>query len=64
MGSSVLAEVVWFIRSLFCRHDFEFFRNLHDDEINGCDGKRSLWVCRKCQLCQMREDTNAPGGGE
>ena len=32
---------------LFCKHDFEFKRNIYGDEINFLNG-RSIWNCKKC----------------
>ncbi len=36
------------IKQLFCKHNFVFIRNLHGDEINQHNGKRSLWQCTRC----------------
>ena len=36
------------IRRLFCRHEYEFVRNIYGDEINHVGGNRSWWRCRKC----------------
>lgn len=39
-----------FFKRLLCRHDHsEFVRNIHGDEINVYDGKRSIWRCTKCK---------------
>lgn len=36
------------IRRFFCRHEWEFVRNIYGDEINHVGGKRSMWRCVKC----------------
>ena len=36
------------ITRLFCRHEYEFVRNIYGDEINHAGGCRSWWRCRKC----------------
>ena len=36
------------IQKIGCDHEYEFVRNLHGDEINQHDGKRSEWQCTKC----------------
>lgn len=36
------------IKRIFCKHDYEFVRNIYGDEINNGAGKRSEWRCRKC----------------
>jgi RNase P subunit RPR2 len=35
-------------KRLFCKHDYVFVRNIHGDEINLTNGKRSIWECKKC----------------
>ena len=36
------------IKMLFCKHEFEFVRYLHGDEINAHNGKRFEYRCKKC----------------
>lgn len=36
------------LKRLFCKHDYEFVRNIYGDEINHVGGRRSWWRCRKC----------------
>ena len=36
------------IKQLFCKHEYKFVHNLHGDEINQHNGKRSLCKCNKC----------------
>lgn len=36
------------VKRLFCRHEWEFVRNIYGDEINAAGGNRSWWRCRKC----------------
>ena len=43
-------------KSLFCKHKYEFVRNIYGDEINVHDGMRSEWRCTKCGHVQYRED--------
>ena len=43
------------IKQLFCKHEYEFVRNIYGDEINHRDGKRSIWKCNKCGKYQYRE---------
>ena len=42
-------------KQLFCKHDYEFVRNIYGDEINYCGGYRSLWKCKKCGNLHWRE---------
>lgn len=37
-----------FIKRLFCKHEYEFVRNIYGDEINMVNGRRSWWRCMKC----------------
>lgn len=37
-----------FIKRLFCKHEYEFVRNIYGDEINMVNGRRSWWRCKKC----------------
>lgn len=48
--------VIDFIKSLFCKHEYEFVRNIHGDEINYMGGKRSIWKCKKCGKIQYRDE--------
>ena len=43
-------------KSLFCKHKYEFIRNIYGDEINAHNGMRSEWRCIKCGCIQYRED--------
>ena len=36
------------IKRLFCKHEYEFERNIYGDEINHVGGCRSWWRCKKC----------------
>ena len=36
------------IKRLFCRHEWEFVRNIYGDEINLVGGCRSWWRCKRC----------------
>lgn len=36
-------------RTFFCKHEWEFWRNVYGDEINFLDC-RSLYTCKKCGL--------------
>jgi len=38
----------------FCRHDWIFMRNIYGDEINKCEGHRSMWCCRKCGVLKTK----------
>lgn len=48
------------LRSLFCRHQFEFVRNIYGDQINSWGGKRSIWACRHCGKLQGRDELHEP----
>lgn len=42
------------LKRIFCRHEYEFVRNIYGDEINHVGGRRSWWRCPKCgayKLC-------------
>ena len=43
-------------KKLFCKHEYEFVRNIYGDEINECSGYRSVWKCSKCGKYQYRYD--------
>ena len=43
------------IKQLFCKHEYEFERNIYGDEINYCGGYRSWWRCKKCGKSHGRE---------
>lgn len=42
------------LKRLFCKHEFEWQRNIYGDEIHYCGGKRSIWKCKKCGKIQYR----------
>lgn len=42
-------------KRLFCKHEYEWERNIYGDEINYCGGKRSIWKCKKCGKIQYRD---------
>jgi len=44
------------IKRLFCKHEYEFLRNIYGDEINYCGGYRSIWRCKKCGALEYREN--------
>ena len=41
-----------FIKSLFCKHEYETITNLHGDVINYFGGYRSI---KECNLCGKRK---------
>lgn len=44
-------------KRLFCgKHEYVFYRNIFGDEINLCDGYRSIWVCKKCGKVILRDE--------
>lgn len=52
-----------FLRRLFCRHNFEFVRNLYGDQIIGWGYKRSVWKCSHCGKLQGRDDLHEQATG-
>jgi hypothetical protein len=36
------------LKQLFCKHDYQFIRNIYGDEIIWRGWKRSEWRCSKC----------------
>lgn len=52
--------VIDFIKSLFCKHEYEFVRNIHGDEINHMGGKRSIWRCKKCGKFKYKYELELP----
>jgi hypothetical protein len=36
------------LTGIFCRHSYEFVRNLYGDQIIEWGYKRSVWRCNKC----------------
>lgn len=59
-----LLGVVWFfIKRLFCAHDFIFVRNIYGDEILEHGYKRSVWKCKHCgrvKYTNLTEDEWVP----
>jgi hypothetical protein len=53
-----------FIKRLFCKHEFEFVRNIHADEINWCGGHRSIWKCKKCGCIEYQDHLYSDNVGE
>jgi len=51
----ILEAVYATLRRLLCEHRYYWWRNIYGDEINTCGGKRSLWVCYKCDKTQLRD---------
>ena len=47
--------MIGFLKKTFCNHNFEFVRNVHCDEINYLDGKRSIWKCKKCETLKLQD---------
>ena len=40
--------IIKLIKQLFCKHNYEFVRNIYGDEIRYLGWKRSEWKCSKC----------------
>lgn len=51
--------MLWWKR-LRCKHQFAFVRNIHGDEINLHDGKRSVWQCELCTKTVRRDNYVPP----
>jgi len=47
-----MLKMIWAL--LFCRHRWNFERNIHGDEINYRSGNRSEYWCEKCGLYEYR----------
>ena len=47
-----MLKMIWAL--LFCRHRWNFERNIHGDEINYRSGNRSEYCCEKCGLYEYR----------
>jgi hypothetical protein len=47
--------MLW-IKQLRCAHIYRHHRNIHGDEINHCGGKRSVWVCVRCDKREWRDE--------
>lgn len=48
------------LNTLFCKHDYQWARDIYGEEINVRSGKRSEWVCSKCGQCQYRSGRFEP----
>ena len=44
------------IRRLFCKHNYEFVRNIYGDEIRLLGWKRSVWKCSKCGKIKLKDN--------
>ena len=49
---------IQFLKTLICSHDFKFYRNIHGDEINQVNGKRSESKCLKCGKFRLEDKLN------
>lgn len=47
-----------------CKHVWMWNRNIHGDEINARDGKRSEWFCMKCGIYKHKYSYVRLGVGE
>ena len=47
--------MIKWVKRLFCEHEYEFVRNIYGDEINVCEGYRSIWKCKKCGKIEYRK---------
>lgn len=60
MKEGWLTERLWWVcERLNCwriGHAWVWKRNIHGDEINECGGRRSVWVCWRCQAHQWRRE--------
>lgn len=43
------------IKQLFCKHNYQWVRNIYGDEIIYKDYNRSIWKCSKCQKIIYKE---------
>ena len=43
-------------KRLFCKHNYEFVRNIYGDEIRYTGWKRSIWKCNKCGKIKYSEE--------
>lgn len=43
------------LKSLFCKHEFVFIRNIYGDEIIHRGFKRSEWKCEKCNKIKLND---------
>lgn len=49
---------------LTCRHEWEFVRNIHGDEIILAGYRRSWWRCARCGRWRLRDELHPePEGG-
>lgn len=44
-----------FIKQLFCKHNYEWVRNIYGDEIIDAGYHRSVWKCSKCGNIKYEE---------
>jgi hypothetical protein len=44
------------VKKFFCRHSYEFVRNVYGDEIMSLGWKRSVWRCSKCSNIEYRDN--------
>ena len=42
------------LQSLFCKHNWQWSRNIYGDEIISAGWKRSWWYCCKCGKTSLR----------
>lgn len=47
-----------FLRRFWCKHEYEFIRNIYGDEIFEWAGHRSIWKCSKCGKISSKERLN------
>ena len=43
-------------KSILCKHDFEFVRNIYGDQIRYNSWNRSMWKCKKCGKLKYKQN--------
>jgi hypothetical protein len=46
----------YWLKALFCRHEYKWVWNFYGDAIIAHNWKRSRWDCRKCGWPQFRDE--------
>ncbi len=50
----------WIIKTLLCRHSYNYYGLVTGDMINTFNGKRYMYVCNKCaRMRVLREKLDA-----
>lgn len=63
-SNMIIDGIDYMFCEFFCDHDFEFEKNLFGDSINFHNGKRSMFICKKCGKVKFGDELVRDDNGE